>query len=110
VSTPPPGLRLEARSDATDIWVRVVPGAQRDGLAGVHDGMLRVRVAAPPRDGAANARLIRFLARSVLAMARSRVEIVKGEAARTKRVRIHGGPAEVRAALAVALGVEPEEL
>lgn len=88
----------------TDLWVRVVPGAQRDGVTGVHDACLRVRVAAPPQDGAANARLIRFFARTVFCVARSRVEIVQGQCARTKRVRVYLEPGRVVAALGALLG------
>jgi uncharacterized protein (TIGR00251 family) len=101
---------MESGPDSTDLWVRVVPGAQRDGLAGVHDGQLRVRIAAPPRDGAANARLIRFLARQILGVSKSRVEIVNGQTGRTKRVRIHGQSEQIRAALAVALGDDPQQV
>ena len=43
--------------------VRVVPRASRSEVAGLHDGALRIRVAAPPVDGAANRELIRFLAK-----------------------------------------------
>jgi uncharacterized protein (TIGR00251 family) len=92
----------------TDLWVRVVPGAQRDGVTGVHEACLRVRVAAPPQDGAANARLIRFLARTVFCVARSRVEIVQGQCARIKRVRVHMEPARIVAALGALLGNVPE--
>jgi len=65
-------------------------------------GAVRVRVTAPPADGAANEAVRDALARA-LACGRTRVEIVRGHAARTKLVRIVGlTPAEVMARLEAA--------
>ena len=50
---------------------------------------LKIRIAAPPVDGAANAELIKFLAKE-FDVARSAVDIVSGHASRTKRVRLSG--------------------
>jgi uncharacterized protein (TIGR00251 family) len=79
--------------------VRVVPRAARTGLDGVVEGALRVRLTAPPVEGAANAALIEFLA-GRLGLPRSAVTLVAGAAARHKTLRIAGlTPAEVRARL-----------
>ena len=43
-----------AGPEQTDLSVRATPGAGRDALAGVIEGALRVRISAPPVDGAAN--------------------------------------------------------
>lgn len=69
--------------------VRVVPRASRSEIAGEHDGALRVRLAAPPVDGAANEELIRMLARA-LSVSRTSVAIVAGSTSRLKRVAING--------------------
>jgi uncharacterized protein (TIGR00251 family) len=69
--------------------VRVVPRASRTEIAGEHDGALRVRVAAPPVDGAANEELIRALAKS-FALPRNAVEIASGHESRIKQVRVRG--------------------
>ncbi len=70
--------------------VRLTPRGGRDGIDGVGpDGELRVRVAAPPVDGAANLALVRVLADG-LGVARGAVRIISGETARTKRVAIDG--------------------
>jgi uncharacterized protein (TIGR00251 family) len=45
------------------IDVRVIPRASRSEVVGLHDGALKVRLAAPPVDGAANAELIKLLAK-----------------------------------------------
>jgi len=77
---PPPEARLT---------VEVRPRAGRDAIVGWQGAVLRVRVAAPPADGAAN-EAVRLLLAERLGCARSRVEIVRGHTARTKVVRIAG--------------------
>jgi uncharacterized protein (TIGR00251 family) len=76
--------------------VRLTPRAGRDGLDGVGtdaDGrpVLRVRLAAPPVDGAANEALIAFLA-GLLDLRKKDVAIRSGHAARTKIVELTGTP------------------
>ena len=73
--------------------VRVVPRASKTAVAGEHDGALKVRVAAPPVEGAANAELTRFLARR-LGVSAGSVEIVGGHTSKTKVVRAAGAKAE----------------
>lgn len=82
-------LRYTETDGALVFGVRVVPRASRTEAAGEHDGALRVRVAAPPVEGAANEELTRFLARA-LGVARRDVEILSGHASKLKRVRAHG--------------------
>ena len=67
--------------------VRVVPRASRSQVAGEHDGALRVRVAAPPVDGAANEELARTLARALGVAARD-VSITSGHSSKLKQVRV----------------------
>lgn len=72
--------------------VRVVPRASKSALTGEHGGALKVRVAAPPVEGAANAELARFLAKTFGVAARD-VEVLSGHASKTKRVRVRGAKA-----------------
>jgi uncharacterized protein (TIGR00251 family) len=69
------------------IPIRAVPRAARNALDGVMDGALRVRLIAPPVEGAANKALIGFLA-EVLDVPKRDVSIVTGEHGRRKLVRI----------------------
>lgn len=92
-------LRYVESEGALTFDVRVVPRASKTSAAGEHDGALRVRVAAPPVDGAANAELVRFIARALGVPARD-VEIVGGHASKSKRVRVAGASAETLLALA----------
>ncbi len=80
--------------------VKVIPRAPRDEIVGVMtDGTLKVRVAAAPVDGAANRAVQRVLARA-LSLNLKNVEIVRGETARRKLLRVNGlTAAEVHARL-----------
>jgi uncharacterized protein (TIGR00251 family) len=78
---------------AVTFRVRVAPRAARTAVAGEHDGALKVRVAAPPAGGAANAELTRFLARA-LGLAASAVEVLGGHTSKSKLVRARGATAE----------------
>lgn len=82
-------LDVRERGDGVRFAVRVQPRAPRSAVAGVHDGALRVRLAAPPVDGAANEELVRLLARW-LGVARRDVSIVGGAASRAKMVDVRG--------------------
>jgi uncharacterized protein (TIGR00251 family) len=68
-------------------------------VVGLHGEALKIRLAAPPVDGKANACLIGFLA-DQLGIAKSSVSLVSGESSRAKRVRIDGvDPSVVRGRL-----------
>lgn len=86
-------IRSTETGGALTFGVRVVPRASRTAAAGEHDGALKVRVAAPPVEGAANEELTRFLARAFGVHARA-VEIVSGHASKTKVVRVVGARAD----------------
>ena len=65
------------------------PGARRSELAGVAEGRLRVRLAAPAHEGRANAELVRFLA-ALLDVPKGAVTVAAGASSRRKLVRISG--------------------
>jgi uncharacterized protein (TIGR00251 family) len=90
------------------LWlaVSVVPNAKRTGADGLHDGALRVRLAAPPVDGKANDVLLHWVA-DELDLPRRAVALVRGQTARRKWVEIDG-PQEVTLAwLERVLGPSP---
>jgi uncharacterized protein len=80
------------REGALTFTVRVAPRASRSEIGGEHDGALKVRVAAPPVEGAANEELARVLAKA-LGVGRGNVEVVTGRASKTKVVRVVGAKA-----------------
>ncbi len=73
--------------------VRLTPRGGRDSVDGVRDGLLLVRVAAPPVDGAANDALVRLLARE-LDLPRGSLHLVSGATGRRKVIGIEAGAAE----------------
>jgi uncharacterized protein (TIGR00251 family) len=72
--------------DGTRLRLHVQPRASRTEIAGPHGDALRIRLAAPPVDGAANDALLRFLAER-LGVPRSTLSLVAGESSRRKTVR-----------------------
>ncbi len=86
--------------------VRVQPRAARDGIAGVRDGVLQVRLTAPPVEGAANDALVKLLGRT-LGIAPSRIEVMRGARGREKLLRIDGAGPEIAARLAAASEGKP---
>jgi hypothetical protein len=79
--------------------IRVIPRSARDEIVGTHGNALKIRLNAPPVDGKANARLIRFLVERLGAPA-SRIKVVRGQISREKQVLVTGlRPEELRSRL-----------
>ena len=77
--------------------LHIQPGAKQTAVAGLHGDALKIRLAAPPVDGKANAALIAFLAKA-LGVSKSSVVLVSGDTSRAKRVRVSGvAPAQLEA-------------
>jgi hypothetical protein len=79
----------ESVPDLPRIAVRVTPRAGCDRIDGLRDGVLRVRLAAPPIAGRANEALVRLLARTLGVPPRD-VRVVRGSAARDKLIEVVG--------------------
>jgi uncharacterized protein (TIGR00251 family) len=75
-----PGIRLATR---------VTPNAGRNQITGYKDGVLQVKVAAPPEKGKANKALVDLLS-DRLGIRKSSIDIIKGETSRNKVVLING--------------------
>ena len=82
-------MTIRAVPDGVEIAVRVQPRASRSEIVGMLDDALKVRVKAPPVEGAANDELTKLLAKK-LKVPRSSVEVVRGHTARSKTVRVTG--------------------
>jgi uncharacterized protein (TIGR00251 family) len=92
-----------ATAGGVRLRLRVQPRASRTEVAGLRGDEIRVRVAAPPVDGAANEALVRFLAER-LGVARSAVVVASGSGARSKAVIVTGVTRE-QAAQRLGLGL-----
>lgn len=73
--------------DSVILTLRVQPRAKRDEIAGPHGDALKVRITAPPVDGAANAHLLAWLA-ELFDVPRANVTLESGEQGRNKRIRV----------------------
>jgi len=69
--------------------VKAVPGSSRTAVGGLLDGMLKVKIAAPPEKGKANQCLIEFLANK-LGVRKNAVSIVTGQTNPIKQVQVTG--------------------
>ena len=67
--------------------LHIQPGAKQTGFAGLHGEAMKLRLAAPPVEGRANAALCAFLA-EFCGVPKSAVTLVSGETSRAKRVRV----------------------
>jgi uncharacterized protein (TIGR00251 family) len=86
-----PGLKekkTQAPETAT-LSIRIQPRASKNDVVVMENGKLKIRLTAPPVDGAANEALVKFLA-DTLSVPKSQVEIVSGHTSREKIVRISG--------------------
>jgi hypothetical protein len=81
---------LDRAADGSVILtLHIQPGAKKTEITGLHGEALKIRLAAPPVDGKANAALIAFLAKAC-GVSKSAVELVSGDTCRAKRVRVTG--------------------
>ncbi len=93
--TASPGSAPRARFE-----VRVSPRASREGVEGWREGVLVVRLTAPPVEGAANQALVKVLSKALKVPRRS-VSLLLGDRSRNKVVEVEGMTLEeVRGALA----------
>jgi uncharacterized protein (TIGR00251 family) len=80
-------LNISESNGSISFSVRVIPRSSKTEIVGEHGGALKIKLKAPPVDGAANDELIRFLSKT-FATPRSNIEIVSGQNSRTKRIQI----------------------
>jgi len=97
---------LSPRAEGVLLQLSVMPNAKRTQVDGLHDGSLRVRLAAPPIDGRANEALVAWLAKS-LGVRKRDVEVLRGESSRRKQVAIAVSFDDAARWLAEQVGASP---
>lgn len=80
---------IRQSGDSIILHIRVSPNASQSKLIGFYADELKIAVKAPPVDGAANKELIRFLSK-LFAIPKSSLNLIRGEASRSKQVSIDG--------------------
>jgi len=73
--------------DKIRLEIKAVPGASKTELAGIKDGHLRIRIAAAPEDGKANAALLGFLSKTLDCPKRD-LQLLSGEKSRLKTIAL----------------------
>jgi uncharacterized protein (TIGR00251 family) len=82
-------IAITAHAEGSVIGVRAQPGARKNGVAGEHNGLLKVAVTAPADKGRANDALVVVLA-AALGVKRSQIELISGPTSREKKYLIRG--------------------
>jgi uncharacterized protein (TIGR00251 family) len=97
------GMKIAAHVEGVLIGVKVVPNSSRDEVVGMLGELLKIKVAKPPADGAANKAVEALIAKTI-GVAASRVSVVSGHRQAVKRVLVRGvTAAEVQTKLDLAI-------
>ena len=78
---------LKRHGDTLTLTLHIQPGAKKTEVAGEHGDALKIRLAAPPVDGKANAALLAFIAEK-LGVAKGAVALKSGQTSRRKVVEV----------------------
>lgn len=82
-------LNIRQSGNTIIVKVKVVPGSSRTAAAGILDGMLKIKIAAPPEKGKANAALIEFIS-GKLDVKKTAIKITSGLTSSIKELVIEG--------------------
>jgi len=85
---------LSHHDKGTLILVYVQPGASSSGISGEHNGRIKIKIKAPPRDGEAKIELIRFIS-EILGVAKKNVFLIQGESSRQKVILVELSSSEI---------------
>lgn len=96
---------IRTHNDHTLLLITVQPGARKDEVVGLYGDpvRLKVKISAPPVDGAANEGLVKFLAK-LLGVSKSKIQILRGETSKQKDLLIAASAQEIAAKLQNIIG------
>jgi len=78
---------IKKTSEGVQIKIFAQPNSSKNAFAGLYKEALKIKLAAPPVDGAANKMCVKFLGKS-LKVPKGSVEIVSGSSSRNKRALV----------------------
>jgi hypothetical protein len=81
------GVKITFKSNAVVFCVKVIAGSSKTSLAGVQNGMLKVKISAAPEKGKANQALVEFLA-DKLGIKKKFIRITSGLTSKVKQITI----------------------
>jgi len=82
-------LTIQEVDNGVVFTAKVVPGSSRTAICGLFDGMLKIKISAPPEKGKANQCLVEFLAKQ-LGVKKNAIHLVSGQTNRVKRLQVSG--------------------
>ena len=85
----PKSRRSRQEAPGATLSVRIQPRASKNSITRMEDGSYKIRLTAPPVDGAANEALVALLSEA-LSVSKSAIEIISGHTAREKRISLIG--------------------
>jgi uncharacterized protein len=86
-------MKILEKGNIVHFILQVVPRASQSELTSFQDGVIKLRISAPPVDGKANKECVRVLA-NFLGIKRSQVTILSGNKSRTKKIAIENANVE----------------
>ena len=82
-------IKFTEKDNSVTFTICVVPRASKSEIVGELGGVLKIRLASPPVDGAANEELIKVLSK-FFSVSKSSIEIITGQTSKQKQVRVNG--------------------
>jgi len=82
-------LKVNTIDDGVIFTAKIVPGSSKTAIAGLLNGALKIKIAAPPEHGKANRALIEFLAKK-LGVKKNALTIISGKTTHLKQLKIAG--------------------
>jgi uncharacterized protein (TIGR00251 family) len=82
-------LKIENTDNGVIFSAKIVPGSSRTCFCGLLDGMLKIKISAPPEKGKANQSLLEFLAKQ-LGVKKNAISIISGQTNPIKQVQVLG--------------------
>ena len=96
---------LKDHEKGTLLSLYIQPGASKSEVSGEHDGRLKIRVHAAPREGEANDCLIEFLG-DLLEISKKRIHLIQGESSRQKQVLVELSMDKMRELFHLKCGID----
>jgi hypothetical protein len=83
------GIELREKDGNCSISLKVIPKSSRNQVVGVEGGVLKIKIQAPPVEGAANEAVVEFLS-GIFKKPKSSILLMKGQLSRYKVIKIKG--------------------
>ena len=80
---------MDAHTNTVNLHLKITPNASNNEITDYTDGILHVKIAAPPVKGKANREMVSFLSR-LLGVKKSSILVTKGQTSRHKIITVEG--------------------